>query len=70
MEKQAGLRRQVQADRLRLVIRNSKTAPLTRKVFAVYHGRFIEMLIAHVPDYFTRASGTPNPAKGDAAIEG
>jgi hypothetical protein len=66
----AWLRPQVQPDRLRLVIRKSKTVPLTREVFAIYHGRFIEMLIEHVPKDFVRASATPNPVKGDAAIQG
>ena len=61
----AWLRPQVQSDKLRLVILKSKTVPLTREVFAVYHGRFIEMLISHVADRYTSASASPNPVSGD-----
>jgi hypothetical protein len=42
---------------------------VTREIFAVYHGRFIEMLIAHVPGYFTDARATPNPDNDEAALQ-
>jgi hypothetical protein len=65
----AFLRPQVKSDMLRLVIVNNTKVPLTREIFAVYHGRFIEMLIAHVSDKFTQASASPNPAEGEPAIQ-
>jgi hypothetical protein len=61
----AWLRPQVQSDKLRLVILKNKTEPLTREIFAVYHGRFIEMLISHVADWYTTASASPNPVSGE-----
>jgi hypothetical protein len=61
----AWFRPQVKPDMLRLVIFNNKNATLTREIFAVYHGRFIEMLIAHVPDDFESLSASPNPVSGD-----
>jgi len=68
---QAWLRPQVQSDKLRLVILKNMKVTFTREIFAVYHGRFVEMLIAHVPEDFTTASATPNPVAGDEpALEG
>jgi hypothetical protein len=61
----AWLRPEVQDDNLRLAILGTK-AGLSREVYAVYHGRFIEMLIAHVPCKFTTVSASPNAAAGDA----
>ena len=65
----AWLRPKVENDRLRLRIIKPKNEGLTREVFAVYHGRFIEMLIKHVPGDFTDARATPNPEKDEPALE-
>ncbi|SEB44219.1 hypothetical protein [Terriglobus roseus] len=62
----AWLRPEVQDDKLRLTIMGTQ-AGLSREVYAVYHGRFIEMLIAHVPGKFTTVSASPNAAAGDTA---
>jgi hypothetical protein len=67
---EAWLRPSVETDRLRLRIIKPKNKGLTREVFAVYHGRFIEMLVAHVPDYFTTARASANPAEHEPALEG
>jgi hypothetical protein len=67
----AWLRPQVKSDMLRLVILNNTKVTFTREIFAVYHGRFIEMLISHVSDRYTSASASPNPVSGDEpALEG
>ena len=60
----AWLRPDPQADKLRLTIIAPKSG-ISREVFAVYHGRFIEMLIAHVSGRFTTISASPNPVPGD-----
>ena len=67
----AWLRPQVKSDMLRMVILNNTKVTFTREIFAVYHGRFIEMLISHVSDLYTSASASPNPVSGDEpALEG
>jgi hypothetical protein len=38
---------------------------MSREVYAIYHGRFVEMLLAHFDLKFVRASATALPAKGD-----
>ena len=68
-ENKAWLRPEVKSDRLRLKIVKPKNKGLSREVFAVYHGRFIEMLIAHASDYFTRASATAGPAEDEPGLE-
>ncbi len=65
----AWLRPEVLEDTLRFIIVRTKGVPLTREIFAIYHGRFIEMLTSHVPDNYKHASATPNPAKGEPQIE-
>lgn len=58
-----------QSDKLRLRIIAPKSG-MTREVFAVYHGRFIEMLIAHVSNKYTSANATASPADDEPALEG
>lgn len=38
---------------------------VSREDYAVYHGRFIEMMTAHFSADFTTAQSTPNAATGD-----
>jgi hypothetical protein len=64
-ENKAWFRPQVKSDMLRMVILNSKRVTFTREIFAVYHGRFIEMLTSHVSDRYTSASASPNLVMGD-----
>jgi hypothetical protein len=52
-------------DRLLLNIIRPKGGSIARPVYAVYHGRFIEMAIEHVPDLFTAARATPDADDGD-----
>jgi hypothetical protein len=65
----AWLRPVIHEDRLRFRFLKPKANEVTREIFAVYHGRFIEMLIAHVPGYFTDARATPNPDNDEAALQ-
>ena len=52
-------------DRLLLNIIRPKGGSTARPVYAVYHGRFIEMAIEHVSDLFTAARATPDADDGD-----
>ena len=65
----AWLRPEEKSDKLRLVIVANTKVPLTREIFAVYHGRFIEMLISHVDDRFTSACASPNPVDDEPELE-
>jgi hypothetical protein len=66
----AWFRPQVEADKLRFVILKTEGLPLTREIFAIYHGRFIEMLIVHVANDFTHAIASANPVNDEPALEG
>lgn len=37
----------------------------TQEVYAIYHGRFIESMIAHCANLFTSSSATPKPTTTD-----
>lgn len=50
------------SDRLQLNIIRPKGGSVSRPVYAVYHGRFIEMAIEHVSKMFSVARATPNAA--------
>jgi len=61
----AWMRPKIYDDRLLLNIIRPSGGSISRPVFAVYHGRFIEMAIAHVSRLFTVARATPNAVDGD-----
>jgi hypothetical protein len=65
----AWFRPKAEKNRLRLRLLKPKDQGLVREVFAVYHGRFIEMLIAHVPGYFTDARATPSPERDESELD-
>ncbi len=52
----AWLRPSVQSNVLRFELLPPQNTTPTKEVIGVYHGRFIEMLIAHFGNDFTRAS--------------
>jgi hypothetical protein len=54
-----------QDDRLTLRIIGRKTGKMSKEIYGVYHGRFVEMLLAHFDLKFTRATATALPADGD-----
>jgi hypothetical protein len=66
----AWLRPEVEPGKLQFSIVSNRTVPLTREIFAVYHGRFIEMLIAHVSDRHTHVDATASPVGKDHQIAG
>jgi hypothetical protein len=53
------------SDRLLLNIIRPKGGSISRPVYAVYHGRFIEMAIEHVFEMFSVARATPSADEGD-----
>src|SRR6266496_818133 len=52
-------------DRLVFNILCRRGETLSRVVYGVYHGRFIEMRLNHFDEKFTRASESALPAPGD-----
>lgn len=52
----------------RLVFRTvpPKSRAISRIVYGVYHGRFIEMLLNHFDGKFTEATATAMPSHGDS----
>jgi hypothetical protein len=61
----AWLRPKALGDRLELNIIRPKNGSVEREVYAVYHGRFIEMAIAHVPEFFKIAAATAWATESD-----
>ena len=55
-------------DRLLLNIIIHKGESQKREVYAVYHGRFIEMALRHAPKLFSTAVATPFFTKEDQAL--
>ena len=55
-------------DRLLVNIIIHKGESQKREVYAVYHGRFIEMAVRHTPKLFTTAVATPSFTKEDQAL--
>ena len=61
----AWLRPRIEGDKLILKILTPKGKQLGSMTYAVYHGRFIEMLLAHFDKRFVDASATALPDLGD-----
>jgi hypothetical protein len=61
----AWMRPRLYSDRLLLNIIRPQSGSISRPVFAIYQGRFIEMALEHVADRFTDARATPNADAGD-----
>jgi hypothetical protein len=55
---------------LRLRILKPEGEELPRAIYSIYHGRFIEMLVTHVPTLFSRAVATSDPASNEPALVG
>lgn len=66
---QAWFRPEIKEDRLRFRIIKPENKVLTREIYGIYHGRFIEMLVVHVPDSITAARALPHPAKDEPDVE-
>ena len=61
----AWLRPRVMTDRLILHILTPKGQKLGTETYAVYHARFIEMVLAHFDTLFTSATASALPESGD-----
>ena len=61
----AWLRPSTKADSLRLTIVSPRSKNISREVYAVYHGRFIEMLLALFDQLFAEAVASALPEQGD-----
>lgn len=61
----AWLRPSVQTDRLVFNILTPKGEKMSRAIYGIYHGRFIEMLLDHFDLKFTEARATALPVDGD-----
>lgn len=64
-EGKAWMRPQLGTDVLTFFIVPNKSETVSTMVYAVYHGRLIEMLLAHVDELFTKAEATAYPVDGD-----
>jgi hypothetical protein len=64
-ENLAWLRPVVKSDRLVLNIIRPKGLKVSSEVYAIYHGRFIEAMLAHCDKLFTNGVATAMPETGD-----
>jgi hypothetical protein len=62
----AWLRPTLQEDRVIFRIMPPVKTHMSRAVYAVYHGRFVEMLLAHFDTKFSVARVTAMPSHGDS----
>lgn len=61
----AWFRPKVDGDALVFHILGQKSMPMTKGIYAIYHGRFIEMLLAHFDSGFAHARASSLPIEGD-----
>lgn len=57
----AWLRPEVQSDRLVFTIVKPQNSKVSSEVYAIYHGRLIESMLAHLDQSFTNAYATALP---------
>ena len=55
----------IKDDRLLLTILPPKDEKLDVEVYAIYHGRFIEAMLAHCDELFTQGRASAKPSDGD-----
>jgi hypothetical protein len=55
----------IQGSELRFAIIKSQGSNITTEVYAVYHGRFVEMMLAHFDRQFTNGFASAMPAAAD-----
>jgi len=63
--RKAWLRPAVEPDRIVFHILTPKGTNMSGTMYAIYHGRFIEMLLTHVDKKFSIAWATALPTSGD-----
>jgi hypothetical protein len=62
----AWLRPHIGNGNLRFTIIGRDDTVLTKEVYAIYHGRFLEMMLAHFDGKFSISSSTAMPAAEDS----
>jgi hypothetical protein len=62
----AWFRPSVEQGRLRFGLLGPKNSVMSKLVYGVYHGRFIEMLLTHFDTSFTSATATAQADTGDS----
>lgn len=63
--RQAWFRPLVESDGLVFVILAPRNTTMSKTIYGVYHGRFIEMLLTHFDLGFSRVLATALPERGD-----
>ena len=63
--RQAWLRPKSRADQLVFGILPPKGSTLTKVVYGVFHGRFVEMLLTHFDERFSRVTASALPTDDD-----
>ncbi len=61
----AWLRPSIKESKLRFAIIRPKNLSINSEVYAVYHGRFIEMMLAHFDQQFSNGAATALPIAPD-----
>jgi hypothetical protein len=61
----AWFRPSVETEKLVFYLLGQKTEKMSKEIYAIYHGRFIEMLLAHFDLKFSRATATALPTGRD-----
>lgn len=61
----AWFRPKIDGVQLVFIILTPRGVKMSRSIYGVYHGRFIEMLLIHFDLIFTEVTATALPARGD-----
>jgi hypothetical protein len=61
----AWFRPSVETEKVVFYLLGQKTEKMSKEIYAIYHGRFIEMLLAHFDLKFSRATATALPTGRD-----
>lgn len=61
----AWLRPKQTSSGLTMIILCPQNQPISTETYAIYHGRFIESMLAHCDTLFVNASATAVPSSGD-----
>jgi hypothetical protein len=64
-EKKARVRPVIRQDKLLLTIIKPRNENISKVVYGVYHGRFIESMLTHCDELFSQALATAVPSDGD-----
>lgn len=63
--REAWLRPDIQSGQLALYILKPENKNISKEIYAIYHGRFIESMLAHCDTLFTNALATSLPEGND-----